>query len=69
MRKFPDKDIIEKALSKITEEVDLDKDPVDVAVDFKDEHNVTHSYVVSFKKQGNNTRDWMPVDISEVSSL
>jgi hypothetical protein len=70
MRKFPDEEIIKKAISQITEEADLTKDPVDVTVDFKDEHEVTHSYVVSFKKgPESDMKNWVPIDISEVSSL
>ena len=72
MRRFPDEEIIDKARSRIgkSNEVDLNKELVDVAVDFKDEHEVTHSYVVSFKKGAEGSADtWIPVEISEVSSL
>ena len=72
MRRFSDAEIIAKARSKIVrnDEVDLDKDPVDVTVDIQDEHEVTHSYVVSFTRSSEESgKDWRAIDISEVSSL
>ena len=69
MRRFPDEEIIDKARSRIgkSNEIDLSKDLVDVTVDFEDEHELTHSYVVSFRKE--SEEKWTPVEISEVSSL
>lgn len=71
MRKFSDEEIIEKARSKVrgSNEIDINKNPVDVTVDLQDEHDVTHSYVVSFKRDaGQSEQEWTPIEISEIST-
>lgn len=50
MKKYTDQQIIEKAFSKIENESQNNQDVIDIAVDFEDGHQKTHSYVVTFKK-------------------
>ena len=65
--KYPDGEIIEKARSQITGQEELIGDTIDIAVDFRDEQGLTHSYVVSFKRDP-YAEAWRAFDITDVST-
>ena len=70
MRKYTDQTIIEKAYKKIQQCVPESGGYMDVAVDFDDETGITHSYVVTFKKEPESRSSiWIPQEINEISSL
>jgi hypothetical protein len=69
MRIHSDDEIIKKAYSKIDEEVDSNAETLDIAIDLPDEHEVAHSYVVTFKKNESGEEPiWKPFDITEIST-
>ena len=64
--KYPDHEIIAKARNKITGQEQVENKILDIAVDFEDESHLTHSFVVSFKREPG--RGWVAFDITEVST-
>lgn len=64
--KYPDHEIIEKARNKITGQEQVENNTLDIAVDFEDEKQLTHSFVVSFKREAG--KGWVVFDITEVSA-
>lgn len=61
-----DKEIIQAASLKEINPEYIKENKADVAVDLDDSHGITHTYVVTFKKDGNQ---WLPLQVSELSSL
>lgn len=64
--KYPDHEIIAKARNKITGQEQVENNILDIAVDFEDEQQLTHSFVVSFKREAG--KGWVAFDITEVST-
>lgn len=61
-----DKEIIEAAASKDKNSVPVKDGQIDIVVDLDDKHGVTHSYVVTYKKEN---KAWLPFQVTELSSL
>lgn len=61
-----DEEIISKASAKEKNAESITDDKIDVAVDLDDNHGVTHTYVVTFTREGTN---WMAIQVNELSSL
>jgi hypothetical protein len=64
--KYPKEQIIEKARHKITERAQVIDNAIDIAVDFEDDEKLTHSYVVSFRREAGE--EWKAFDITEIST-
>ncbi|WP_374165188.1 hypothetical protein [Arcticibacter sp. MXS-1] len=65
-RAHTDEEIIQAASQKSKTEVAGTDDKIDIAVDLDDSHGVCHTYVVTYKKEGDQ---WSPAQVSELSSL
>jgi hypothetical protein len=64
--KYTDHEIIAKARNKIIGQEHVEDKTLDIAVDFEDEQQLTHSFVVSFKREAG--KGWVAFDITEVST-
>ena len=58
-------EIVDKARDGLIGHVEVDTDLLDISVDMKDEKGKTHTYVVSFRRDGMEA--WKAFDIMEVT--
>lgn len=65
-RAHTDEEIISKASAREKNAESITDGKIDVAVDLDDDHGVTHTYVVTFAREGAN---WMAIQVNELSSL
>ncbi|KAA8484367.1 hypothetical protein BDE36_1533 [Arcticibacter tournemirensis] len=65
-RAHTDEEIISKASAREKNAESITDEKIDIAVDLDDDHGVTHTYVVTFSRDGEN---WVPTQVSELSSL
>lgn len=64
--KHSNSEIVDKARDSIIEHVEVATDLVDISVDLKDEKGKTHTYLVSFRRDGEEA--WRAFDIMEVET-
>ena len=63
--KRPDGEIVDKARDQIRGHVGVNTDMIEISVDLEDKKGLTHTYLVSFRRENEET--WKAFDITEVS--